>query len=137
VSDLVRLISWMTVGLIGVGLAWVFVSGSTTWRTQAIWTAVGAAAVAIATVGGVIWLVSGFGIVGRERTELRLRTIALTETLQPAVASPEASEVLVWAPAMKRFHSSSCQLTIGKAVKPASRQEFVGRGIEPCGMCQP
>jgi hypothetical protein len=137
VGDVVRLMGWLTFGLIGVGVAWIFVSGTTAWRTQAIWSAVGAGAVAIAMVGAAFWLVSGFGSVGRERSQLRLRVTTLTEMLQPTGRAEEASDALLWTPTTRHFHRSTCQLTIGKAARAGARPDFLAQGIEPCGMCRP
>jgi hypothetical protein len=126
----------MAIGLAGIVVAWAGASGTLTWRNQLIWTAVAAGAVLLAGSGGALWLLSGFGVVKAEQQFIKqlLRT-------RYAVERPQTSQMrqpgnLVWAPGMTRYHSSACELVVGKSVQSLSEDDLRRLELLPCGMCQ-
>lgn len=141
VGDLVRVVARLTVGLIVIVVAWAGASGTVVWRRQLIWTGVGMAGVVLAAAGVFMWLLSGIGMVSRERREIRL---ALTALYTPTAPYPDLDdfrssgvETFFWGAGMRRFHLLTCDVVKGKSVKALSREDCGRRGLEPCGMCQP
>jgi hypothetical protein len=141
VGDLVRALARLLLGLIVIIVAWAGASGTLVWRQQIIWTAVGAGGVMVASSGVFMWLLSGFGMVSRERREIRL---GLTARRRPAPMEAQAghsesagADTVVWGAGMRRYHLPNCDVVKGKPVMILGREECHRRGLVPCGMCQP
>jgi hypothetical protein len=140
VGDLVRAVARLLLGLIVIIVAWAGASGTLVWRQQIIWTVVGAGGVMVAVSGVFMWLLNGFGMVSRERREIRLVLTAryrpaATDTPTDHLASADAAMV-VWGAGMRRYHRPSCDVVKGKRVMTLGRDECQRRGLMPCGMCQ-
>jgi hypothetical protein len=140
VGDLVRAVARLTVGLIVIVASWVGASGTVVWRRQLVWTAIGTGGVVVAATGVFMWLLSGFGMVSRERRDIRRvlaarHARALIEKEVNQFASPEGG-LLVWSTGMRHFHRPACDVVKGKPVMAVGREEGRRRGLEPCGMCQ-
>jgi hypothetical protein len=140
VGDFVRAVARLLLGLIVIIVAWAGASGTLVWRQQVLWTAVGAAGVLVAASGVFMWLLSGFGMVSRERREIRL--VLTARYRRAAIAAPVDrlgsvdADTVVWGAGMRRYHLTSCDVVKGKRVISLSRDDGRRRGLVPCGMCQ-
>jgi hypothetical protein len=129
VGDVVRLVSRSGIGLVGLVGAWVGCSGSVVFRHQAGWTAGAILAVVIGATGGVTWVLSALGAVGRERRLVKSRITALYLS-DRAPSTETAFGGFVAGEGMQRYHRPDCDVVRGKSVRPVS-----GVGFTPCGMC--
>src|SRR5581483_181069 len=148
-----RVVAWglgllAAAGLAAIGLAWARASGTVQVSEQVDWASVGLAgttAVALSMVASIL--------IARQAIALRIARLgpALagrapaggTPAAGPASVNLAANGVtpaagaLVAGARMVRYHTPACPLTVGKAVRPASRSEHERAGLQPCGVCRP
>ena len=140
-GDLRRALVYLTAGLLGIVVAWIGASGTTIWRDQLVWTAVGVAAAVIGAASGATWLLAGLARVRTGRSDLKahFRDLGKMPVYAPSPQSPvrNGSAAFVWSPGMTRFHRPDCDLVRGKSVQMLTRVECNERHLEACGMCQP
>lgn len=89
----------------------------------------------IGVLGGGLFLIRGLrGVAGRKATVKALaarRVAARAAATTPLVATDE----LVAAADMTRYHRAGCPLVAGKPVAAAGRAEHERRDRRPCGLC--
>lgn len=135
--DLFRLVFWQALGLVVIVICWFFCSGSIVFRHQVSWVAVSVLAVAVATAGGAMWLLTGLAAVARERRQIRLDIAShyeLTARDGSASDDPAADGVFVTAVGMARYHHSACDVVRGKVTRRVP--DPAAENLKPCGMCQ-
>lgn len=139
VGDVPRTGSRLLLGAVGIGVSYLGVSGTASWRQQLLWVAVGVVATTVAVLGVVLWLLSGLVSIRTQRTEVRRlleRRHALVELArQPARQSPSGDERWVTGPGMTRMHRPSCSLTVGKSVVPVTKRRQASGSLTVCGIC--
>lgn len=134
VEDVPRIGGRVVAAIVGLGVAWVGVSGANAFGTQLAWTAVGVAALGMEAAGGVMWLLAGWRRLRTERQELaaivQARFIA-----ERSGASTRSDSVRVASSSMQRYHRVTCQLARKKQVQPISSAQIANRGLRPCAVC--
>lgn len=155
VRDLTRSARLVSAGFLGLVVCWFVMSGKADWRDQIGWLAGAMAALLVAGVGMVSWLVTGMRQVHGEMAEVmtvvrvvRLGLVAepeesddfLDDVDGPALPAGEAlatvrETLFVTNDSMTRIHRADCALVRGKSVRVASDDEFVSRGLKLCGVC--
>jgi hypothetical protein len=131
VADVPKVLVRQIIGLVGLGVAWNGSSGTGKFSEQLVWTAVGAAAVSISSLGAGIWLLAGLSRMRAERQALKQDLVARAAASTRQIVHSDA--VRVAAPSMRHFHRPGCQLVQGKPVKPISSS--AATKLVPCGVC--
>jgi hypothetical protein len=137
-GELVRVGVVSTAGLIGVAVAWYGASAQADWPDTLPWASLGAAAVTVALLGPVAWLMAALRRVRSLRREVMpwLEAAVSTPNIGPTVpTAPGADFVTVGG--MTRFHRPGCPLVTGKPVRPLTIEEARASALEPCGVCGP
>ncbi|MBA3741634.1 hypothetical protein [Sporichthya sp.] len=135
------------VGLVGVGIAWVGVSGEADFDNQQSWLMVAIGAGVILGLGMSWWLLVGFREVRRAQREfvadLRLtRKLlpttgepALSRAARPAAVAPAHSDDLVTGERMTLVHRSTCPMVAGKPIVNLDRAQAAARRLDECKVC--
>jgi hypothetical protein len=134
VGDVVRLATRQALALIGLVIAWVGCSGSLDFRDQAAWTAGAVLALVVGASGGVAWVLSGLGCVGRERRLVGARIRELYLTTPEPLVQVASKRRLVTGTGMLRYHRDDCDVVRGKHVRPV-RLDTSDSDLKPCQMC--
>lgn len=127
----------VSVGALLLVLGWWGASGASEPSQQMLWINLGVIGILLSGVGVGYWLLTGQRAVGkRRRAVLALMGVDKPDprALEEVVSSLDD---LVAAPAMTRYHRTSCPLAAGKAVRVASLAAHRSAGRRPCGICQP
>ena len=144
-QDLLRL-TWMSgLGLIGIGVCWYGISGQATMHRQLGWLVGAVAALTVAGIGMVGFLLAGLRAVHAETfevvTEIRRdrlgEDVDAIDDLAPVVAAPVAlaSAGYVTGASMTRVHRPDCPHVRGKQVGPISENDIARLGLTKCGVC--
>jgi hypothetical protein len=148
-QDVIR-VAWMTLlGLTGLGVCWFGASGAADFQNQINWIAGAAAALVLAGIGMIGWLLAGFREVHRAshqvatvlRTDYLHLTMAnaldddLTSPARSAAVPSQSPDTYVVGPAMTRAHTPDCLLVRGKAVVEIAAADIRWRGLESCEVC--
>lgn len=138
VSDLVVLYAGSLVGLVLVLFGWYGASGTARLSTQLAWVNAATGGAIVAGTANAVWLLAGHRAVrGRERRLLAHDDAMVpTAPVQDSGAVPSAEE-LVAAPAMTRYHRTTCPLAAGKPVTCATRAAHERAARRPCEACRP
>ena len=128
-------------GLIGMVVGWVGISGTADLEKQARWLGVGIGSLILAGFGMVAWLLAGLVAVGSLRRSV-LRDLALRATAAEARPADETGGqapvgTFGIATGMARFHRPECDLLVGKDVRWLDAEALHFAGANPCGMCSP
>jgi hypothetical protein len=135
-GELVKVGVVSAAGLFGVAVAWYGASAQADWPDALPWASLGAAAVTVAMLGLVAWLMAAL----RRVRSLRREVMPL---LEAAVSTPSINSRVQTAPGadfvtaggMTRFHRPACPLVTGKLARPLTIEEAHACALEPCGVC--
>jgi hypothetical protein len=137
-GELVRVCVVSTAGLIGVAVAWYGASAQADWPDTLPWAPLGAAAVTVAMLGLVAWLMAALRRVRSLRREVMpwLEGAVSTPSINSPVRTAPGAD-FVTAGGMTRFHQPACPLVTGKPVRPLTVEDARASALEPCGVCGP
>ncbi|MCU1691101.1 MAG: hypothetical protein JWM64_192 [Frankiales bacterium] len=134
--DAVVLVVLLGLALLCDAVAYLGVSGTADVQVQLRWLAGGVAALVLSVSGVCGWLITGL----REVRLAQRAVVPLRVVVAPPAATTVATQAgadLVAAPAMTRYHLSSCALVAGKSASPAPLPAHLEAGRRPCGVCDP
>jgi hypothetical protein len=137
-----RLVVWMGVGLVGLGLSWFQISGEGDWHDQIRWIVVAVVALAVSGLGTAGWLMAASRAVHLEAhdvmSQLRLQQLNAGGSDVDSRVEPGSAAAVgyVSGPAMTKVHVSTCALVSGKSVSPVAGHEIEARGLQLCGVCR-
>jgi hypothetical protein len=128
----------IAVGLIAGG--WYGTSGEGLPQHQLAWVAMALGGLVLGGAANALWLLKGRHLVGMSR--VNLLPSGLVDSLQDrraggAGAHGHLDAVLVSGTGMQHYHRAWCPLAAGKSGAEATRAEQEGRGLRPCGVCEP
>ena len=137
---------WLTASFVGgvvVAVAWYLGAGQASDAHQVgpLDLAVGGKVV-VGGIANLMWLLRGWHAVGERRKALiaRLPTEATSGAELgrdvDGTTRPIGLGVLV-GEGLRYFHRPSCPLTVGRNWPPATLEEHLRAGRQPCGMCRP
>lgn len=140
--------AWVLRLLVVGGVACIAVGWSQASDTVQVNDQVGWAPLGVAGVAAVSLAFLGSVLVARQAVALRIHRLSpaiATVADHPIAArvpaalptTGAASETLVAAASMARYHRPSCPLTAGKPVRPESRSAHEQAGRRACGVCSP
>src|SRR4051794_26178835 len=133
VPDLFRWFALLGLSVVGIVVAWWCASGSATFSRQLTWLNVGVAAVVVAGLGNMTWLLQGRrALVLRRRLVLSALGIESDPTDLSAV---EADDVRHAGPGTTRHHRSGCPAVAGKQTETMSATDHERAGRRPCALC--
>lgn len=139
-SDVTSLVWTALVGVVGLVVGYLAVSGSVGTSTQFISTALAAGAVAVAGLGNGVWLATGSRAVRHRRTQVEARALAISVALAegtPTVPIPALNESdFVTVAGTARYHRPGCILVHAKAVVSATAEEHRAAGRQACPICE-
>jgi hypothetical protein len=133
--DLLNLLVWQVVGLVGIAVTYWICSGEVKFHDQIVMIAFSVLAVVVASVGAAMFLLTGLAEVGRERLAVRQEIAGRYGLTQAAARGGAAESQVVTADGMRRYHTSNCDVVIGKQTRPLAAGE--AEKLQPCGMCRP
>lgn len=128
----------VSVGALLLVLGWWGASGASEPSQQTLWIDLAVIGILLSGVGIGGWLLTGQRAVGKRRRVIILALMG-GDGPEPRIFDPMASSLddLVAAPAMTRYHRTSCLLAAGKPVRVATLAAHRSAGRRPCGICQP
>jgi hypothetical protein len=137
-GELVRVGVVCAAGLIGVAVAWYGASAQADWPDTLPWASLGAAAVTVAMLGLVAWLMAALRRVRRLRREVMpwLEAAVSTPGITATVRTARGAD-FVTVGGMTRFHRPGCPLVAGKPVRPLTIEDARISALGPCGVCGP
>ena len=136
--DLVRLIAFVATGAVGCAVAWTGVSAHAELGDQTGWIALGVAAFGVAVVGQSLWLRQGRRAVAAHAARVLGGAAALAPAgPRGAPVTASATEQLVAAEGLRRFHRSECPIAAGHGWSPLPRRTHEAAGRIACGICKP
>lgn len=147
VRDFTRLATRWGLGVIALVVCFVGCNNTEVWRTQLLWIVGGAVALVWMFTANASWLLTGLGVVARERVALRRAIVRHLEidlhqndsrgAERASAAGPDDAALVLTGDLMTRFHRPGCQLAAGKDLESVSRDVGLERGLGPCGVCSP
>lgn len=135
--DVTRLTRLTGVGALALGVGWYGASGEAREVDQLRWLTLAIAATALAALGMVGWLVTGF-------RNVRIAARALSADIGLECGAWELDPIApvsdpgtrVSSAVMTRYHFPSCQLVQGKeGLFELQPTDIVQRQLTPCGVC--
>ena len=138
-EDLLRWVALSVAGLVMVVAGWYVSSGEGRFGRQVGMLDLAVAGVVVACVGHVVWVLEGRRAVGERRRALLgepLRSGGVGSEVDGRVAGCEV-DGLVAGVGTRLFHRAGCPLAEGRGWSVGSREELVGAGRVPCGVCRP
>jgi hypothetical protein len=145
-GELIALAGRITVGLVGLLVAWIGCSGTLSWPAQQGWTVVGVGAVALSMTGVVMWIQTGLRAVQDAKREVfaatrerfRLDDVPAAEPIAalPPIALVVGAE-LVTGSGMTLYHRPECLLVVGKATSSITRCAADAAALDACRVCNP
>lgn len=145
-GDLIALGGRLTVGVVGLLVAWIGCSGTLSWPAQQGWTVVGVGAVALAMTGVVMWIQAGLRTIQDAKREVFAATREWfrfddVPAAEPMASSPPISLVvgadLVTGSGMTLYHRPECLLVVGKATTGVTRCAAEAAALDACRVCSP
>lgn len=140
-GPLVLLVVLAALGLIGMIIGWVGVSGTADVEEQARWLGVGIGSLIVAGLGMVAWLVAGLVSLATLRRgvlrDLAVRYPTAESDRRDETAPQHAVGTFGIASGMRRYHLADCDLLAGKDVRWLDSESLHFADAIPCGMCNP
>ena len=121
-------------GLVGLVIGWVGISGTVDLDSQMRWLAFGITALIVGGAGMVLWLLAGL----RAVTDLKREVLTEIEARLPVAAqaaAPAAVAGFGTVPGMRRYHHPRCTMLAGKDATWADATAHAAAGLQPCGIC--
>ena len=138
-EDLLRWVALSFGGLVMVVAAWFVSSGEARFDRQMAMLNLAVGGAVVACVGHVVWVLEGRRAVGERRRALLgepLPSGGVGSEVDGRVAGCEV-DGLVAGVGTRLFHRAGCPLAEGRGWSVGSREEQVGAGRAPCGVCRP
>jgi hypothetical protein len=132
--DVVQLVVLSVLGVVLMAAGWYMSGDGQPLDQQMPRLDLAVGGLLIGVLGGGLFLIRGLrGVADRKATvkALAARRVAARATATPLVATDE----LVAAADMTRYHRAACPLVAGKPVAAAGRAEHERRDRRPCGLC--
>jgi hypothetical protein len=130
------------VGSVLLVVAWLRASGAASLAAQVVWLDIGVAAVIVAGVGNVAWVVSARRAIVASRRRIAEGVLAAArpsgdrDSAGASSGRPEPSGAPFMAgPEMTRYHIATCPLVAGKPVSPVTEADHSRRGLRRCDVC--
>ncbi len=133
--DLVRLIAFVAAGAGGCAVAWTGASAHAELRDQTGWIALGVVAFGVAVAGQSRWLRQGRRAVAAHATRVLGEAAALVPDQSGPAPVMAATEQVVSADGLRRFHRPDCPIAAGRGWSPLPRRTHEAAGRIPCGIC--
>lgn len=123
-------------GVVGLIITWIGISGTARLTPQARWLGLGIASLLLAGFAMVGWLVLGLTRVAILRREV-VRRLDRTEPVAEAAVTAEVptGDRFGIATGMRRYHLAHCPLLAGKDVRWLDAKTLAFADTEPCGIC--
>jgi len=118
-------------GAVGLAVAWSGSAGEPDWREDGKWLVIATAAVSLAGLGLLFWLVVGRIRIAAAERVVRAGLLDRSAARRSSPAPPLAG-ALVTAARMRRYHRSSCLLMNGKTPVPVAGDRA---DLRACGVC--
>jgi hypothetical protein len=131
-NDLLRWFTMLGVASVALVIAWWGASGTARTSTLITWINVGGAAIVVAGLANMRWLLQGRRAVAVRRKGLL--PVAQSVVVPPASEPP--GDVRVAVVGTTRHHRPDCVAVAGKTVRRASVAAHERAGRRPCGLCE-
>jgi hypothetical protein len=143
-DDLIRWIVFSLIGVAGVVVAWVLVSGRGSFNAQVGLIGWGIGGVIFACIGNAMLILRGRRAIGDRAERIFARqqeqwplTPALAPEIRRVSSASEGAELVVAGDGLNYFHRLGCEMAQGRAWLPADRTSQLEAGRRPCPACQP
>lgn len=128
-------------GVLGMIVGWVGISGTADLEEQTRWLGVGIGSLILAGVGMVAWLVAGLVSLATLRRSV-LRDLAVAYPAEVTARRDETAPLQAVgtfgiAAGMRRYHRADCDILHGKDVRWLDAAALQSSEALPCGMCKP
>lgn len=134
VPDLFRWFFLLGLSIVGIVMSWWAVSGTARTSSQLTWLDVGVAAVILAGLGNMTWLLQGRRAVAVRRREI-FAALAGLGSPPDLAATADDDGIRVAVPGTSRHHRPGCPSVQGKPIERMSLAKHERAGRRPCGIC--
>jgi hypothetical protein len=135
-NDLLRWFAMLGVAAVALVVAWWGASGTARTSTLITWINVGGAAIVVAGLANMRWLLQGRRAVAVRRRSLMPAALSMApRSTVMRTANAPADDVRVAVAGTTRHHRPDCVAVTGKTVRRASVAAHERAGRRPCGLC--